>query len=80
MATGVFLRLTKGRRIRFGSALDDINAAKVKADVEHWIAEGRTLTVADAQGGAEDVAADSVVAVELVHEATPPRGTRHPAR
>jgi len=74
MATDVFLKLQEGRRVRFGRARDVIAAAQVKAHLELWISKGMTLTVANAQGVAEDVVPGSVLAIELVHEATPAGG------
>ena len=80
VATAVFLRLRDGRRVRFGRSRDPSGAAKVKRDVEAWIAEGITLSVANAQGGIEDVAPTTVEAVELIPEPTPTRGSQTWAR
>ncbi len=79
MATAIFLRLRDGRAIRFGHALDAAGAAKLKADVEHWIATGITLSVGSAQGVIEEVAARSVEGVELVVELMPGMGGRTPS-
>ena len=61
--------------MRFGSVHDAAGAEQVKVEVEHCIAKGITLTVANAYGGSEDFAPASVVAVELVHEPTPTKGS-----
>ena len=76
MATSVFLKLRDGRVVRFGRAHDAAGAEKVKADVEHWIAAGITLSVGSAQGLIEEVTPHSVELVELVVERTPANGSR----
>jgi hypothetical protein len=68
MPTAVFLKLKQGRRVRFGQAHDAAGAKKVKADVLQWIHDGITLTVANAQGEAEDITANAIADVELVNE------------
>jgi hypothetical protein len=51
-------------------------AAQVKADVEHWLATGITLSVGNAQSAIEEVTQQSVEIVELAEELTPPAGAR----
>ncbi len=65
MATAVYIRQKNGHRVRFGLAHDPAGAAKIKSAVEHWIAKGITLAVADAQGGINEIAPDTVDCVEL---------------
>ena len=68
MSTTVYLRLADGRRVRFARTPDAVAAQKVRTGVEGWIADGMTLSVANAQGQIEDVNAKSVVAIELMDE------------
>jgi len=68
MSTTVFLRLKDGRRIQFARAHDTASAQKVRTGVEGWIADGMTLSLANSRGEIEDVAAKSIVAIELMED------------
>jgi hypothetical protein len=74
MAAVVYLRLRDGRRVRFGHSQHIAGAARMKSTIEQWIADGITLTLADAHGGLRDVPPESVAGVDLDDEETPAHG------
>jgi hypothetical protein len=76
MSTAVYLRLRDGRRVRFAHARDPGGAETIRRHAEQWVAEGATVSVADHTGRIEDVGAQSVVAIELADDPTPPTGMR----
>ncbi len=68
MATTVILRHKDGRRIPIGTALNPEHAARVKADIERWLASTARMSLAMASGVVEDLTPRSVVAIEMIDE------------
>jgi hypothetical protein len=66
MSTSIFLKLKDGTTLPIGTDHEKDEAERVKAELEHWLTSGTTLTITNAKGQLEEVTPRRVQAIDLV--------------
>ncbi len=74
MSTVIYLKLKDGRILPVGSDHDKNEAERLMAELEQWLTNGTTLTLANARGQLEEVTPRRVATIGFIEggDATAP--------